>query len=95
MIDIPLHKLTGFNLEELPLQGHIRTLIDFINGQNGFKLSFLFLFHGQRNYDALNFIKDDKFYSFFIHNLSCNVYKIVKASTKSNIFNRKPSVEVA
>ncbi len=30
-----------------------------------------------------------------INNLSCNVYKIVKASTKSNIFNRKPSVEVA
>ena len=32
---------------------------------------------------------------FYILNLSCNVHKIVKASTKSSIFNRKPSVEVA
>jgi hypothetical protein len=67
MIDIPLNKLTGFNLSEPPLQGHIRNLIDSIDGQNGFKLSFLFLLHGERNYDALNFMKDDKFHSFFIH----------------------------
>ena len=30
-----------------------------------------------------------------LSNLSCNVHKIVKASTNSSIFSRKPSVEVA
>ena len=91
MFNIPLHKLTGFNLLELPLEGHVRTLIDSIDNQDGFKLAFLFLFHGKRNYSVLNFIKNENFYSLFIHNyfpiISCPIIT-------ENLFDRTKPMQL-